>query len=229
MIEGHYSTKYDVELMELGEQTLQMGRLVEKQLNNALSSLVDCDRMLAKQVSETEDIVNRMEVSIDKRSTEILAMRQPTAGDLRFVLMVIKTVNDLERIGDEVCRIAHMASRVDSLERKETYDEISEIGTRVETLLREALNALEHTDDEAALSLIQKDKKVDKKFKNVFKRLRKWMMQESDSIPDAIDVLWAMRSLERVGERSCNICEHVVFYVKGEDVRHLDIDHLSVD
>jgi len=229
MIEGHYSTKYDVELLELGEQTLEMGRLVEKQLKNALSSLIDGDLMLAKQVSDKEDLVNRMEVAIDKRSTEILAMRQPTAGDLRFVLMVIKTVNDLERIGDEVCRVAHMASRVESRGATETYEDIAEIGIRVEKLLREALNALEHTDDIAALDLIQGDKKVDKKFKNVFKRLRKWMMQESDSIPDAIDVLWAMRSLERVGERSCNICEHVVYYVRGEDVRHLDIDQLSVD
>ena len=106
MIDGHYSAKYDVELTELGEQTLEMGRLIESQLKHATNALVRGDRMLAQLVADNEVLVNRLEVEIDRRSTEILARRQPAAGDLRFVLMVIKTVNDLERMGDEVTRVA---------------------------------------------------------------------------------------------------------------------------
>ena len=227
IIEGHYSAKYDVELTELARDTIEMGRLVEKQLMHAVSALVHGDLMLARQVADREEVVNQMEVAIDRRSNEILAMRQPTAGDLRFVLMVIKTVNDLERIGDEVTRVAQMTRSVDALTNTQTYDDIEDIGSRVQDLLNKALNALERTDDVAALELIQRDKKTDKKFRNTLKRLKKWMMEESDAIPDAVDVLWAIRSLERVGDRSCNICEHVVFCVQGEDIRHLDIDRIG--
>ena len=119
MIDGHYSAKYDVELAELGELTLMMGRLVEKQLRNAINALVRGDRMLARQVSDDERLLNQLEVEIDSKSTELLARRQPIARDLRFVLMIIKTVNDLERMGDEVNRVALMGSRVvEQLERK---------------------------------------------------------------------------------------------------------------
>ena len=230
MIDGHYSAKYDVELAELGELTLMMGRLVEKQLRNAINALVRGDRMLARQVSEDEHLVNQLEVEIDSKSTELLARRQPIARDLRFVLMIIKTVNDLERMGDEVNRVALMGSRV--VERPSAppnYDDIEDIGLRVLKLLQETLKAFEHTDDTQAFALISKDKKVDKKFRNTLKRVKKWMMEESDSVPDAIDILWAIRSLERVADRTCNICEHVIFCVKGEDIRHLDIDQLMTD
>ena len=181
MIEGHYSTKYDVLLTQLSDEALMMGRLVEKQLRFAINALVYGDRLLAQQVEKTEDQVNRMEVEIDAKCIRLLATRQPKASDLRFVLMVIKTVNDLERMGDEV----------------------------------------------KSLELIRQDKKVDKKFTTTLKRIRKWMMTAPDTVPDAVDILWAIRSLERVGDRSCNICEHVIFFVKGEDIRHLNIDDIA--
>ena len=229
MIEGHYSAKYDVELADLAFETNQMGRLVEKQVKNAINALVFGDELRAQRVSEDEVIVNNMEVDIDRKSTEILARRQPTAGDLRFVLMVIKTVNDLERIGDEANRAALMASRIGQIERQETCDDIETIGSRVNVLLHETLNALEDTDDSTALELIRKDKKVDKKYKSTLKRLKAWMREDADVIQDAVDILWAIRSLERIGDRACNICEHLVYFVRGADIRHLDIDNLETD
>ncbi len=229
MIEGHYSAKYDVELSELAFQTNQMGRLAERQVKNAVNALIYGDEMRAQKVFEDEVTVNNMEVEIDRNSTELLARRQPTAGDLRFVLMVIKTVNDLERIGDEANRVALMASRIGQIERMETTEDIEVIGSRVCVLLHESLNALEDVDDSTAFELIRKDKKVNKKYKSTLKRLKAWMMEDADVIPDAVDILWAIRSLERIGDRACNICEHLIYFVRGADIRHLDIDSLDVD
>ncbi len=228
MIAGHYSSKFDIELSELYEQTLAMGRLVEKQLALAIQALVQGDRLLVQQVLEGESLVNNLEVEIDGSCVEILARRQPIAGDLRFVIMIIKTVNDLERMGDEVRRVAQMGNRlIKRTGSSPSLEDIEEIGVRVHKLLSETLEVFAHTDDTRALALIRKDKKVDKKYRSTLKRIRNWMMEESDSVPDAIDILWAIRSLERVGDRVCNICEHVIFCVKGEDIRHLDIDEIE--
>ncbi len=229
MIDGHYSAKYDVELTELGEQTLEMGRLIESQLKHATNALVRGDRMLAQLVADNEVLVNRLEVEIDRRSTEILARRQPAAGDLRFVLMVIKTVNDLERMGDEVTRVALMGSRATYVsDNIPIYQDLEVLCDRVLIHLNQTLEAFETTDDTASLELIRNEKKVDKKFRNSLKKIINWMMADSDSIPQAVDILWAIRSLERVADRSCNICEHIIYFVKGEDIRHLDIDEIDI-
>ena len=229
MIEGHYSTKYDVELAELGAQTLEMGRLIESQLKHAANALVRGDRMLAQLVSDNEVLVNRLEVEIDKKSTELLARRQPTAGDLRFIVMIVKTVNDFERMGDEITRMALLGSRATyDADNIPVYEELEVICNRVLSLLNQTLEAFETTDDTASLTLIRMDKKVDKKFRNTLKKMIKWMMAEPESVPEAVDILWAIRSLERVADRTCNICEHVIYFVKGEDIRHLDIDEIDI-
>lgn len=229
VIEGHYSTKYDVELAELGAQTVEMGRLIESQLKHAANALVRGDRMLAQLVCDNEVLVNRLEVEIDKKSTEILARRQPTAGDLRFVLMIIKAVNDLERMGDEIQRVALLGSRATQMsDNIPVFEDLETITNRVLTLLNQTLEAFEATDDASSLALIRKDKKVDKKFRNTLKKIVKWMMTDPETIPDAVDILWAIRSLERVADRTCNICEHVIYFVKGEDIRHLNIDEIDI-
>ena len=228
MISGHYSAKYDVELLRLSENTLEMGHLIEKQLRRAIQSLIHGDQLLAREVTETETIINNLEVEIDRECVEILARRQPIASDLRFIIMIIKTVNDMERMADEVHRVFKMGNRVISAGGDPpSNDDIEQLATRVHKLLLQTLRVFEQEDDAGALALIRKDKKVDKKFETTLKRVKKWMMAESDSVPDAIDILWAIRSLERVGDRLCNICEHVIFYVKGDDIRHLDIDELQ--
>ena len=228
MISGHYSAKYDVELLRLSENTLEMGHLIEKQLRRAIQSLIHGDQLLAREVTETETIINNLEVEIDRECVEILARRQPIASDLRFIIMIIKTVNDMERMADEVHRVFKMGNRVISAGGDPpSNDDIEQLATRVHKLLLQTLRVFEQEDDAGALALIRKDKKVDKKFETTLKRVKKWMMAESDSVPDAIDILWAIRSLERVGDRLCNICEHIIFYVKGDDIRHLDIDELQ--
>ena len=230
MIEGHYSTRYDVELTELGLRTLEMGQLVEKQLKNAATALAQGDLMLAKLVSETENQVNQLEVEIDGQCTELLARRQPIAGDLRFVLMIIKSVNDFERMGDEISRVALLGTRASrTQDNAPVFEYVETVTARVIKLLKQTLKAFEETDDVAALSLIRTDQKVDKKLRNTLKQTIKWMMREPDSIPDAVDVLWSLRSLERVADRACNVCEHIIYFRKGADLRHLDIDEIDLD
>ncbi len=229
MIEGHYSTMFDVELAELGEQTIEMGRLIESQLKHATNALSRGDRMLAQLVADNEVLVNRLEVEIDRKSTELLARRQPAAGDLRFVVMILKTVNDLERIGDEITRVALMGSRATHVsDNIPVYEDLEKLCNRALTHLNRTLEAFESTDDSASLELVRLEKKVDKKFRNTLKKLINWMMADSESIPEAIDILWTIRSLERVADRSCNICEHIVYFVRGEDIRHLDIDKIDI-
>lgn len=229
MIDGHYSTMFDVELAELGEQTIEMGRLIESQLKHATNALVRGDRMLAQLVADNEVLVNRLEVEIDRKSTELLARRQPAAGDLRFVVMILKTVNDLERIGDEITRVALMGSRATQVsDNIPVYEDVEKLCNRVLTHLNQTLEAFESTDDSASLELIRQEKKVDKKFRNSLKKMINWMMADSESIPEAIDILWTIRALERVADRSCNICEHIVYFVRGEDIRHLDIDKVDI-
>ena len=227
-IAGHYSAKYDAELSQLGDTTLEMAQLVEKQLRRAVQSFVEGDQLLAQQVAEDEEEINNFEVKIDRDCMEILARRHPIASDLRFIIMIIKTVNDLERMGDEVHRVSQMGSRAvaSSGDRLDSED-IEKLGARLHKLMVQTLEVLRDTDDARALGLIRKEKKVDKRFQSTLNGIKHWMMEESDSVPDAIDMLWALRSLERVGDRICNICEHVVFFVNGEDIRHLDIDELQ--
>lgn len=229
MIEGHYSTMFDVELAELGEQTIEMGRLIESQLKHATNALARGDRMLAQLVADNEVLVNRLEVEIDRKSTELLARRQPAAGDLRFVVMILKTVNDLERMGDEITRVALMGSRATYVsDNIPVYEDLEKLCNRVLAHLNQTMEAFESTDDSSSLELIRQEKKVDKKFRNSLKKIINWMMADSESIPEAIDILWTIRSLERVADRSCNICEHIVYFVRGEDIRHLDIDKIDI-
>lgn len=224
-IEGHYSAKYDVELAELSVHTLTMARLVEQQLKTAMNALTYGDTIRAMQVEEREQTVNDLEVEIDAMSTELIARRQPIAGDLRFVLMIIKMVNDLERMGDEINRIAIMAKRITEKEGEApSYFDIEEIGIRVLNMFDKALIAFEQTDDVGALAVMKSDRKVDKKYEKTLKRITTWMMESPNNVPEAVDILWALRSLERVGDRICNLCEHVIFFVKAEDIRHMDID-----
>ena len=226
-IEGHYSAKYDVELAELSDHTLTMARLVEQQLKSAMNALTYGDTIRAMQVEEREQTVNDLEVEIDAMSTELIARRQPIAGDLRFVLMIIKMVNDLERMGDEINRIAIMAKRITEKEGEApSYFDIEEIGIRVLNMFDKALIAFEQTDDVGALAVMKTDRKVDKKYEKTLKRITTWMMESPMNVPEAVDILWALRSLERVGDRICNLCEHVIFFVKAEDIRHMDIDSI---
>lgn len=216
----HISGQFNEELEQIRNDVLKMGGLVEQQLTNALVAVSNSDRNLARRVIETDYLVNRMEVQIDEACTRIIAKRQPAASDLRLVLAIIKTITDLERIGDEAERIANVALESFDKAQQEFLFSVESMGRKATTMLNDVLDAFARMDVEAAFKVHKIDKKLDKEYEAVTRQLMTYMMEDPRSIPKVMDVIWSVRSLERIGDRCKNIAEYVIYFVKGKDVRH---------
>ena len=221
----HISRRFNEELEEVRSSVLHMGGVVEEQLANALKVLVNDERSLAAEVIEADAIVNSLEVEIDEECTRIVARRQPAATDLRLIMTVSKTINELERIGDEAKRVAKMSRKdMDGALGDEVRAELTLMGELVREMLRQVLDAFARTDVDTAVLVVKADAKVDKKYKKVIKLLIERMGQDPDSIPSVMKIIWAVRSLERLGDRCQNIAEHIIYMVLGTDVRHISLD-----
>jgi phosphate transport system protein len=214
-------TQFDEELEEIRTQLMEMGGKVEQQLKNAIQAVIKADSSLAEEVIREERLVDEMEVDIDEACILIIARRQPAASDLRFVMMVTKAINDLERIGDEARKIANHAvilSEQDGL--SQGYKEVRHLGDSVSGMLANALDAFARFDVEAAMKTLEEDAQVDLDYKSALRELVTYMMEDPRSISRAINILWVVRSLERIGDHAKNLCEQIVYVVKGKDIRH---------
>jgi len=223
----HISREYNAELEHIRSQVLRMGGLVEAQLMQALQALREADISLAEEVQQADGPVNQLEVDIDAECTEIVARRQPAASDLRLIMGVSKIISDLERIGDEAKRIAKMTD-TELASHLPAYMnmEIGYMGELVQTMLHDALDAFARLDANDALEIAQRDQQVDMKYESITRQLITYMVQDVKTIPTALAVMWAVRSLERIGDRTQNIAEHLIYLVRGEDVRHVPLDDL---
>ncbi len=227
----HISQQFNQELEDVRNRVLQMGGIVEQQLSDAIMSLTSMDMSLAEVVVTNDYKINRLEVDIDEECTQILARRQPAASDLRLLMAIIKTITDLERIGDEAERVGRMAlkfSEGDSNDSKALAG-IEHLGEYVQKNLHAALDAFARMDAEAAVKIAKQDKKVDREYENMLRQLMTYMMEDPRSIPRVINVLWSARALERIGDRARNICEYVIYLVKGKDVRHISSEQVEHD
>lgn len=216
----HISGQFNVELEQIRNDVLKMGGLVEQQLTNALNAVTEADQELARHVLETDFQVNKMEVQIDEACTRIIAKRQPAASDLRLVLAIIKTITDLERIGDEAERIAKVALESFSKEQQEFLVSMDNMGRKALVMLHNVLDAFARMDVESAFKVHTADKVLDKEYEAITRQLMTYMMEDPRSIPKVMDVIWSVRSLERIGDRCQNISEYIIYFVKGKDVRH---------
>tara|TARA_R110002110_G_scaffold66978_1_gene183052 strand:+ start:152917 stop:153636 length:720 start_codon:yes stop_codon:yes gene_type:complete len=217
----HISAQFNAELESLRNHMLEMGGKVEQQLNRALEAMVQMDSGEAEVVVDRDDEVNQMEMAIDDECASILARRQPTASDLRLVIAIIKVNTDLERIGDEAAKVAKQAVRLSGEGMSPSnYIEIRHIGNRVAAMLREALDAFARLDVDLAISVVRCDKEVDQEYGSAMRSLVTFMMEDPRDIGAILNEMWALRSLERIGDHACNIAEHVVYLVRGRDVRH---------
>lgn len=224
-IDQHISQRYNTELEEIRSRVLAMGGLVERQLEDAITAIVNGDTALAEKVIANDFEVNAMEVALDEECTGILARRQPAASDLRLVLSIIKTITDLERMGDESQRIGRMAKKLAERERPgDAYNEIRHLGDHVRQMLHDALDAFARTDIEQAVQVLREDKKVDREYEAIMRQVITYMMEEPRTIPRGLELMWSARAIERIGDRACNICEYVIYFVKGRDVRHTEFD-----
>ncbi len=218
----HISQQFNAELEDVRNKVLQMGGIVEEQLGKAILALVKGDTGLAEEVETSDYRVNVMEVEIDEECTRIVARRQPAASDLRLVMAVIKTITDLERIGDESKRIARMvkAEHAGSLSQ-DVRQELEHMGELVREMLRTILDAFARIDVDTAVRVVESDIKVDNKYVSITRQLMTYMTQDPKAIPEILNGLWAARSLERIGDRCENIAEYIFYLVKGRDIRHL--------
>jgi phosphate transport system protein len=226
----HISQRFNNELEDLRNRVLAMGGLVEQQVADAVVAFASADAALAEQVIVKDMKVNSMEVAIDEECTQVIARRQPTASDLRLIVAVIKTITDLERMGDQAERIARMALHIvdqDRVRRVGHYDEVRTMGNYVTAMVHDTLDAFARLDVEAALKVPRDDLTADRQYDNIMRQQITFIMEDPRSITRSLDVMWAARALERIGDHSRNICEYVIYLVKGKNVRHTSIEEME--
>lgn len=224
----HISQQFNAELEEVRSHLLAMGGLVEKQVSDAVNALIEADSGLAQQVRDADQHINEMERNIDEECVRILARRQPAASDLRLIISISKSVIDLERIGDEATKIARRAIQLcEEGEAPRGYVEVRHIGEQVRKMVQESLDAFARFDADLALSVAQYDKTVDREYKTALRELVTFMMEDPRSISRVLNVIWALRSLERIGDHARNIAELVIYLVRGTNVSHLGLARMA--
>jgi phosphate transport system protein len=224
----HIHSRYNADLEGVRSGVLQMGGLVEQQLHNGVRAVVTGDSRLGEEVARLDHRINAMEVAIDDDCSRILATRSPTASDLRLIVAVIKTITDLERIGDEAEKLGHAAARMASGDRQsDRYRELKHIGELVGEMVHGALDAFARLDTEAALAVARRDRVIDEEYDAIQRQCITFMMEDPRAIRRTLDVMAIARALERIGDHAKNICEYVVYMVLGKDIRHLAIEDVE--
>ena len=226
----HISRRFNEDLERVRSQVLNMGGFVEQQLAKAVSALVEGDSTLGETVARDDFEVNRMEVSIDEECSRILATRAPAASDLRLIVAIIKAITDLERMGDECEKIGYIASRLATQERPANkYREIKHLGRVVQNMVHDSLDAFARMDAEAALKVARQDRLVDEEYEAIQRQSITFMMEDPRNIRRALDGMWVVRAIERIGDHAKNICEYVIFMVHGKDIRHVRLEDVEAE
>ena len=227
-LSDHISRRFNKDIEDLRNSVLSMGGLVEAQLSKAIVAIVSGDSELGLKVANDDYKVNNLEVSIDEECGRILATRQPAAGDLRLIVAIIKTITDLERIGDEAEKIGFLASKLAAMDRPaDSYRELKTLGNHVSHMLRDAMNAFARLDVDEAMDVVREDERVDEEYEAIQRQCVTYMMEDPRSIKRVMNVTWSARSLERIGDHAKNICEYVIYMVQGKDVRHTALPETS--
>lgn len=224
----HISQQFNTELDDIRTHLMTMGGLVERQLQDAVNALKNGDSSLAHAAIKADEQINAMEIRIDEECTRIIARRQPAASDLRLVIAINKAVADLERMGDEICRVASNISKlVEEGATDNSSAEIRHISKLVSSMVRDALTSFARYDAELAYEVVKQDEEVDKEYKFAMRALVTLMMEEPRSIAVSMNIIWILRSLERVGDHAQNIAQHLIYLVKGINVSHSDLEQIQ--
>jgi len=224
----HISQQFEQELQDIRSRVLAMGGLVEQQMTNALKALKRADVDLARTVMEEDNLVNDFEMKIDEECIQIIALRQPTARDLRLVTVILKVITDLERIGDEAYNIAQKTLNITTNEHsKKNYSELSKLGNHSRGLLRDALDAFARMDVDAALNVAREAQASDADYESFMRTMLTYMMEDPRTISRVLDLMWSARALERITAHTHNLCEYVIYLVEGKDVRHLSVEKME--
>lgn len=225
----HIFKQYDAELEAVRAKMLEMGNLVEQQMLDAIEALTKGNVSLANTVIKKDDLVNALEVQIDEDCSHIIARRQPTAGDLRMVLMMVKSITDLERIGDESVKIARFALKSNEIERKLTprFVEIKAMAITAKDMLHMALDAFARSDISNVIEIARMDEEVDEQYQAAIRQLITFMLEDPRTISISFEVLFIAKAVERIGDHAKNISENVVYMAQGKDVRHISVEDMQ--
>lgn len=224
----HISEQFNKELEDIRNKVLMMGGLVEQQIEWAIEAFTTGDVELAETVIKQDNQVDALETAIDLECTQILALRQPAAFDLRLLLTVIKIINELEIIGDLAERIAKMAIQISDTDgKKDQYHELQHMSDLVKDMLHGALDAFARMNIDDITTITGRDDSVDREYSSIIRQLITHMMEDPRNITRTLNVLWTVRAVERIGDHACYICEHLIFMIKGEAVRHLTQSELE--
>ena len=211
---------YSEQLAGLREQVLRMGGLVEQMTRRVVQALVERDIGILPEVRSMETQVNQLHIEIDEACIELIALRQPAAVDLRFIAAAMKINTDMERIGDQAINITERAEVLLTVPPLKPLIDIPRMADIAQEMLKASLDAFVNGDDVLALETIRRDDEVDQLKDQVFRELLTYMMADPSTIPRAMELILVSRHLERIGDHATNICEDVIFMVKGKDVRH---------
>jgi phosphate transport system protein len=228
MNQEHISRQFDADLEGLRTRVLAMGGLVEQQVVRAMDGLESGDIPMLELVIAKDREVNRHEVELDEACNNVIARRQPAAVDLRMIMTVVKTITDLERIGDEAKKIAKMARDVHRSETRTVPSvDLRHPAEIAVAMLRKSLDSFARLDANASAEVVRQDREVDAGFKAAMRQLITYMMEDPRTISSSLDLLFIARSIERIGDHAKNISEYVVYLVKGRDVRHIGLEAME--
>jgi phosphate transport system protein len=221
--QGHTLKRFDDELDELKAKVLSLGGLVEKAIAGATQSLMAGDLGLAQQTIERDMAINALEVQCDELTSRMLVRRQPAAGDLRFIVSTIKVVTDLERMGDLAVGIAEGTMRLEATPVKPVRA-LAVMSEKVQSQVAAALDALSRGDIELAFKVIEDDAAVDDMYHSLYREILTYMLENAQRISGYIILSNTAKNLERIGDHATNICEMVIYTIRGHDIRHVDHD-----
>ena len=229
MVEKHLSSQFDSELNSVTARVMELGGLVETQIQHAIHALSHFSLESVAEVEAIELRVNTMEVEIDHELSSIIARRQPTARDLRLLIAFSKATANLERMGDEASKMARM---VQSIIQTGAPRSLPTMDLRVAAdlasgLLRKALDAFARLDVQAAVAILKEDDLIDEEFDGFVRKLITYMMEDPRTISASLDLLFIAKAIERIGDHSKNVAELIIYLVKGMDVRHTSLDQIE--
>ena len=231
MASEHIYKQYDADLQSIRAKVLEMGTIVEEQLSEAVQSLIEADTKLAEKVIRRDEEVNNLEIDIDEDCSLLIGKRSPVAADLRNVLMMIKIISDLERIGDESTKIANATIRIieNDIMSKPQFKNIQSMLSSVKLMLRQALNSFARLDTTETIEVLEKDKEVDEEYRSHMRQLLTYMLEDPRTISMSLELMFVTKSLERIGDHAKNITQSVIYTVKGTDVRHSSIKEIKAE
>ena len=220
-INCHISQQYNVELESILDRVFAVGNLVEEQVKNAVHAVVSGDMDLSESVISHDLLVNSLAASADKSAIQLLARQHPAAGDLRLIVAVIKSIADLEHIGGQAVNIARTVTHSSEMKWPESlYSELQKLCNHVLTILHTTMHIFLTMDAAAATSLLKRDLMIDSDYETIIQQMMVLLLKNPRYVSQALDIIWSARSLERIEDHSRNVCENVIYFVEGKDVRH---------